>query len=468
MHAKTHLRKAKTAEQIDKFAKEFQILTQQKNIFFGSQYFKEILYRYPDLIEWAIKPDDYKFIVNKLVGTNSERPMVNRDDFNADISELKTVLKKTYSGYGVFRSRGLSWDSFFKKWQIVISKKGAIIPIDEVFEHFDATFSEFIDNHFGYYFSGMKRQDNRSLSIVNKKNVKGFLRARKKILKNNKFTKIQIQYGPAHLAQIEKTKWRHSAEFHAKMISQFGKADDLYIKSFGNCTYLRVPTFTSNVRTQYNKLNFKDKRFMKGPLIVDIRSNAGFSNIDFTEEVIGYLAGVEGTPKYLDYFHIKMRRGKLVEQLANNFGLFTRLMTKTNNEKLDLRPYYKRKIKLMTSSQPEREMQKISKTKVFNKRPVILLVNRFTGSDGEAMLQYLRHWSNVKVVGENTSGSCEFSQPGLYILKRTKIPFFIPRGHKQINLAKLDGFGFPPDLYLDEKAWGRSGILKLIDIYDLF
>lgn len=99
-----------------------------------------------------------------------------------------------------------------------------------------------------------------------------------------------------------------------------------------------------------------------------------------------------------------------------------------------------------------------------NINTIILIVNRFTASDAEAITLWVSTLKNSWIIGENTAGTCEFIRPGFFFLPSSGIPTMIPQG---VNLGlpagftRLDGYGYPPDIYLEKDRWGADSIMEL-------
>lgn len=401
-----------------------------------------------------LRTSDYD-LISQLAADPEILKEVCKNDLIDDISFLEKKFPYCYGGYSVFENRGLKWAKVFENWKRQINKLTPQISVNQAILPFESSFEHLIDNHLQFIFL-KKRQKKTSVTIIGNKKVPGFTCHTRTVFRKNKLVNLPVSVGPISCLNSSIDKVTHDAQFHNQKINDFHPHNKIGLRSTKDYTYFRIPTFTSDVASQLQKIKINKRKDFFGPLIIDVRSNKGLSNIKVVQ-LINQLADVQNNPEFLSYFDTHLKSNRYTTTLADNFDLFFLLHNKTDKSRLDLREVIKKNLETPTI--------KKSKTIINNSRPVFVLINRFVSSDGEALLKYLMNFKNKVVLGENTGGCCEFVEPGLLILPKTKLPLFVPRGHnriKNIDYPSLDGYGFAPDIYLDKDKWNKEDILSCI------
>jgi hypothetical protein len=436
----------------------FKSLMKKKNIVVDAAYFDRYFNSKKAQLE-IMSFSDYIYLSSVFFNPNQVQT-VDKHSILQDIQYLKELLPRVYGGYEIFRNRGLDWHNFFAKWERGLSRLPSAIPLSKALIDFDKMFSKFIDNHFQFPFV-VKRSKTSSCTLLGRESNIAFVHTQKKVFDGQELRTQPIYFGPQAACSSDELKQLLTRQDHDVYLKEFSFADGIVLTEEHDYSYLRIPTMTSDARSDISKIKRK-KINLNTPLIVDLRSNKGFGNYELVH-LLNKLAGIAGSVDYFDYFNTKVKKNKYVDTIADNFDLFFTLLYKTDDKKLDLRRVIKSNLSAKRS--------KSEKTKkINNKRPVVVLINRFVSSDGEAMVNYIRHFKNHIVIGENTSGSCEFVEPGLLFLPKTKLPLMVPRGFNKLKIdgvRSIDGFGLSPDVYIFGTQWGKTSILSCIKQLDL-
>jgi C-terminal processing protease CtpA/Prc len=97
---------------------------------------------------------------------------------------------------------------------------------------------------------------------------------------------------------------------------------------------------------------------------------------------------------------------------------------------------------------------------------IVALVDNVCQSDCEALVAVLATLPETIVVGVNTGGTGQFSQPGAALLPHTGLPFSIALGRMDIygDGRSFDGYGLDVDVVLPHpEDWNDADLLKLVE-----
>ena len=92
------------------------------------------------------------------------------------------------------------------------------------------------------------------------------------------------------------------------------------------------------------------------------------------------------------------------------------------------------------------------------------MINRHCGSDCEYLVHVLAAYPHSLIVGANTYGVAQFTQPRYFVLPKTKIPFRLARGMSDMygDMRSVDGYGLDVDVLLvEEKDYTEESMIKL-------
>lgn len=406
----------------------------------------------PDLVPFIFSPS---YITKKYRHPN----VIKTHNLIKDLYFLEKHLRLIYGGWERAKQRGLNWEKFFRQWRADLRKQTITVTPAEAFaswEHFEQI--QF-DNHFcqgkwryvpDLTFKKLTTQKSKYENYDLTKIVNIY--ADNSIIKNRVF----ISPKKESFRQIKLRKKKLD-----KLINQFAPANSVTLKIIDKkYAYFRIPTMNSaNIQQLRTLIIPKDIRNTE-LLIVDLRNNGGGNCLGFWEKIVE-IAGVQNDISNFN-FDLKFKSNMYSRLMSLAFSLSGFLLDRKNTPD---NMFEKLRSKSEIYSKNIQNKNVYMKKFRASKKPIVLLVNRYVASDAEALLVMVSTIKNSIIIGENSSGTCEFVQPGVLFLPNTGLQIMIPRGvNNDIpkGQKRIDGIGFSPDLYLSDTSWDRKSIMNLI------
>jgi hypothetical protein len=380
-------------------------------------------------------------------------------DFIYDLYFLEAHLKSIYGGWERAEERGLNWQTFFAQWGEYLTKQPKFITSKVAF-HFCASFEKIqVDNHFCQgpwrYVPDIifkkSRQVQKPKGYVIDKNIKVFNQRR-----------ITIDPILISSKKLSLNKIKLQMKAIDKNINQFAKSDEVVLKILSKkIAYFRVPTMDTIRNEQLANLKYPIEVATTDVLIVDIRNNGGWNFLGFWQALVE-LAGIQNE---VDNYSFDLTFKENIHTRLMSFAFNLDLTIK--DSKITSQNFFKKlNAQTIAPSKPMIRKNLFNKKFRISKKKIVLISNRFVGSDAEALLVMISTIKNSVIIGENTSGTCEFVQPGFLFLPNTNLKMMIPRGANNDipkGQERIDGIGFSPDIYLSGTSWNKKSILALIN-----
>ena len=95
---------------------------------------------------------------------------------------------------------------------------------------------------------------------------------------------------------------------------------------------------------------------------------------------------------------------------------------------------------------------------------VLVLVDRYCGSDGEFITTVLAAHPGAVIAGENTFGVAQFIRPAYFVLPHTRVPFRLAMGASDMygDGRSVDGYGLDVDVVFRTAAdFSAENVLAL-------
>lgn len=399
-----------------------------------------------------------------------------------DLPVLKLLLEKAYAGYQPAASRGWNWNQMFRSWDAQLARAGdKKLTLREAFAPWGRLEDVQLDNHSGV--PGVMEFGSGSASAV----LTGEPHSACSALRfTNGYTqKLSVHDAgqQPHAVQawngaLLSPAWYVSYPKRLGIASAMRCGDreialtpaaqspapsqtPVYKTLAGGIAYLRLPTFTDANNEALRAALSKATGLGKERLVIfDLRGNDGGNAPSdiltnwFAESAVE-IASATSQAGTTSCFTAGLQFG-LQQQLVGNLkppvspGLQQLLQQIVDSLKGSATPDCSVQPDIKTSDRSLRDHRFTLHSRQADQTRVVALVDGGCGSDCEYMTYILAGLPETVIAGTSTFGVMGFSQPGYFVLPRSRVPFRIALSRTDAygDERSVDGYGIAVDVLL--------------------
>jgi hypothetical protein len=431
---------------------------------------------------WLAEPG-----VKKLVGNRS----VRADLLRSDLDILEAVMRRAYGGWDRAEARGWNWSAWFAEWRRRLSARGTDrISIDEAFAPLDALLRFQRDNHTQIPLSRWTSDGSQTALLASAPSAPCTdIRVKEQV---TELSRTDLGQQVRHATMWRPGMTHPQSAFYVSAPTSLGTLDGIdcveqriRLEPAGKPThiwtillaemrgdrprverigtgvvYARLPTMNP---TNYQNLRSSDGT-TRSPtdrvLIVDLRDNTGGELTYGLKLLNGW---VDPRIERWDTIGTRVTTSCLYPALKwgfdhNFFQVLGDSITADARQSLQwwldqmAQPFATDCPRAVTVTPPTWKYP----DRHFSPSPdalrIIVLVNARCGSDCEALTDFLAALPEVRVVGVNTFGLAQFTQPGYSVLPHTGLGYRLALGTSDLygDDRSVDGYGLDVDVVLPD------------------
>jgi hypothetical protein len=407
---------------------------------------------------------------------------INAAALRADLPFLKMVMQRAYAGYDTAARRGWNWDIWFRDWDADLARAGnTTITPDEAFVPWGKLEDFQLDNHSRPFVQGFK-----SLSVSAQLNAAP--RGPCDALHSASGATYVMSQSDAGQQPHAVESWNGSAFSPAWYVSypqRLGIAASIrcggteipltmtsqhpvhvprpYFQSLGDrIEYIRTPQqfyYADDQVLESELAKIQGLGALK-VLILDLRSNGGGAaptqmlSYWFTEQQIRAAAhgGTAYSKDSCVTTALLFNAGQdLAASLKPPLAPITKALLQTQVDAIAATPPGKceehqviRRLPV-----PPGHAFSVARTDASHTR-ILAIVDNHCGSDCDGLALELSRLPDTVIAGTSTAGVMGFSQPGLFVLPFSRVPFMLATAlHDSYGDGRsVDGYGVPVDVLL--------------------
>lgn len=405
------------------------------------------------------------------------RDPVRVSDLLNDLPWLKLAMEAGYAAWELLANRGWDWDDFFDRWTVALrSQTHPTLTAVEAFGPFQLLVEYQLDNHTGVALPGVTAQhysrsffctsgSQEAVSAVRNGLGQIFqMRAgdpANRLRETWLFENSELRRGyafscPSWYGAVEAVK--SGGEWMSVTPAENGAACILpavYNRLSDEVAYLRISSLSPEANehlASFREWLPSDVRTAE-TLIIDVRGNQGGMHTG----VLAMLHFITGQPVALS---TTLRRKRSWLTPALTWGFLQHKYAHLQHVAGPLQKYLRRAFDdLFAPPPPQTTFGEYRSPWCYGQhrfpsgRPrIIVVADNASASDGEALVYMLAAIPDTLVVGSDTAGVGEFTNPGYFILPYTRIPFRIAMGISDIygDGRSFEGYGLNPDILIPQ------------------
>jgi hypothetical protein len=432
-----------------------------------------------------------------------DRPLKAKD-VAADVELLEAAMSRQYGGWDILAGRGFSWSAFFIRWREGLRARGdGELSRDEAFAPMRELSQQMLDNHTQIPIAGegmhslsrswvLEKQPPAKCTEVTR--ADGTTRA---LIAGDAGEQPRQARRPNAAGSALESVWYIALPGRDGELTSISCGEKISLKRTGPETDISIPraiwgelTAQPDVkRLDDSTVVFTLPDMSPGPyrnvkklketwpkpnghekvLLVDLRNNGGGAD-DFGWEVLKEFVDRERTAKK---WNITRAKSCLYSGFRWNFLTgFNRGVGKLDPD--DLKDFQEELDVVAVPAEPDcaRRLEREEGFTLLQHHPVapesgpliIVWTAAGCGSDCEALTMSLASLPGTWLVGTNTGGVAQFTQPGYGVLPHTGLQFRFALGTSDIygDGRSVDGHGLDVDVLLaPDDGWTAERIVKL-------
>lgn len=407
---------------------------------------------------------------------------INAAALRADLPFLKMVMQRAYAGYDSAAERGWDWDSWFKEWDAALARAGdASLSPNAAFAAWGKLEDFQLDNHSRPFVQGFKSasvsaelNDAPKASCTSLHSATGATYALSQHDAGQQPHAVQAWNGSAlspawyvsypERLGIATTITCGGATIRLAMTSQSRlSVPSPYYKSLGGgIGYIRTPQkfYYADDQLLMSQLAKVEGLSSLKVLILDLRSNAGgaapeqilshwYSNAQLRAAAHG---GTTHTMQSCFTTALLFNAGQdLAASLIPPVTQATKILLQAQVDAIAATPPGMCEVRTMVRSLPVPPVHAftVARKDVAHTR-VLAVVDNHCGSDCDGIALELSRLPDSVIAGTSTAGVMGFSQPGMFVLPFSRVPFMLATAlHDPYGDGRsVDGYGVPVDVLL--------------------